>query len=146
MDAILLIADNNVRRRSELRHFFSSSGILVATAADGLECLATLLALEPDVLVIALEIPWGGGDGVIALVNEGLPIGRNPFVLVIGDAPAETLSARAGVRRAIASRSLFGKKICWAHWHGTRYYAAARCIKQARAGGRTCETNIAGGG
>ena len=72
MDAILLIADNDVRRRGELRRFFSDSGFLVAAASNGLECLAALVALEPDVLVTALEIPWGGGGGVIARLNDGL--------------------------------------------------------------------------
>ncbi|MGO8744990.1 MAG: hypothetical protein ACLQNE_03275 [Thermoguttaceae bacterium] len=97
MDTILLITDNDVRRRRELRRFFSGSGFLVAAASNGLECLATLVALEPAVLVVALEIPWGGGDGVIAVLNDGLRIRRKPFILVIGDAPAEVLSARTGV-------------------------------------------------
>ncbi|MFZ1936525.1 MAG: hypothetical protein WCB27_17300 [Thermoguttaceae bacterium] len=94
---VLLIADNDVRRREELRHFFFNSGFLVASASNGLECLAEVVALEADVLVIALEIPWGGGDGVIAQMNDGLPVGRNPLILVLGDAPVDTLSARTGV-------------------------------------------------
>jgi DNA-binding NtrC family response regulator len=94
---ILLIADSDVRRRGELRRFFFRSGFLVASASNGPECLAEVVALEADVLVIALEIPWGGGDGVIARVNDGLPSGRKPLILVIGDAPADTLSARTGV-------------------------------------------------
>ena len=61
------------------------------------------MALEPNVLVIALEIPWGGGDGVIARLNDGLPIRNKPLVFVIGDAPADTLSVRTGV----ASRNCF---------------------------------------
>ena len=97
MDAILLIADNDVRRRGELRRFFSGSGFLVAAAADGLGCLAELVALEADVLVIALEIPWGGGDGVIARLNDGLPVRRKPLIVVIGDVPTDMLSARTGV-------------------------------------------------
>ncbi len=97
MDAILLIADNDVRRRIELRRFFSNSGFLVAAAGNGLECLAELVSLEPDLLVIAVDIPWGGGDGVIARLNDGLPVRRKPPVFVIGDASAETLSARTGV-------------------------------------------------
>ena len=99
MDAILLIADNDVRRRGELRRFFSGNGFLVAAAADGLGCLAELVALEADVLVIALEIPWGGGDGVIARLNDGLPVRRKPLIVVIGDVPTDTLSARTGVAR-----------------------------------------------
>lgn len=106
-DRILLIADNDVRRRGELRRFFSSSGFLAASASNGLECLATLVALEPDVLVIALEIPWGGGDGVIARLNDGLSIRKKPVILVIGDAPADTLSARTGV----APRNCFSEPL-----------------------------------
>ena len=94
---ILLIADNDVRRRGELRRFFFDSGFLVASASNGLECLAEVVALEADVLVIALEIPWGGGDGVIARLNDGLNVRRKPLILVIGDVPADTLSARTGV-------------------------------------------------
>ena len=97
MDAILLIADNDARRRGELRRFFWDSGFLVAQAADGRECLAELLTLEPHVLVLASEIPRGSSEGVIAQLNDGLPIGRKPFILVIGNAPVETLSARTGV-------------------------------------------------
>ena len=113
MDAILLIADNDVRRRNELRRFFWDSGFLVAAAAHGLECLAELLALEPHVLVIALEIPWGGGDGVIARLNEGLPIGRKPLILVIGDAPADTLSARTGVPPCSCFSTPLCHETCW---------------------------------
>jgi CheY-like chemotaxis protein len=97
MEAILLIADNNVRRRGELRRFFWDSGFLVAEAADGLKCLAELLTLEPHVLVIALEIPPGGGAEVILQLNDGLAISRKPLILVIGNATVETLSARTGV-------------------------------------------------
>jgi DNA-binding response OmpR family regulator len=94
---ILLIADSDVRRRGELRRLFSSSGFRVVAAADGLGCLAELVAMEADILVITLEIPWGGGDGVIARLNDGLLVRRKPLILVIGDAPADTLSARTGV-------------------------------------------------
>ena len=96
MDAILLIADNDVGRRAELRRFFSGRGFLVMAVANGLECLTALTALEPDVLVIAMEIPWGGGDGVMSRLNEGLLMRREPLVLVIGDATVETLSALTG--------------------------------------------------
>ena len=105
---ILLAVDNDVRHRGELRHFFSSSGFLVAAVSNGLECLATLVAMEPDVLVIALEIPWGGGDGVIARLNDGLLNGSKPLIFVIGDAPAHTLAARTGM----ALSKCFSKPLC----------------------------------
>ena len=96
MDATLLIADNDVRRRRELRRFFTDNGFLVMAVANGLDCLAVLPGFRPDVLVIALEIPWGGGDGVIARLNDGLLL-KNPLILVIGEAAAKVLSARSGL-------------------------------------------------
>ena len=95
MDAIPRITDNDVRRRGELRRFFSRSGFLVGAASDGLECLAKTVALEPDVLVIALAIPRS--EAVVARWNHGWLVGGKPLVLAIGDAPPATLSARTGV-------------------------------------------------
>ena len=110
---ILLIANSDVRRRGELRRFFFNSGFLVVSVSNGLECLAEVVALEADVLVIALEIPWGGGDGVIARLNDGLPVCRKPLILVIGDAPRIRFPREPAWHRAIASRSPFAKRICW---------------------------------
>ena len=47
---------------------------------NGLECLAELVSLEPDLLVMAVDNPWGGGDGVIARLNDGLPVRRKPLI------------------------------------------------------------------
>jgi len=96
-DALLLIADNDVGRREELRGFFRGSGFQVAVAANGLECLAELAVVQPDVLIVAMQIPWGGGDGVLARLREGLPMRRRPIVLVMGDSPPQTLSERTGL-------------------------------------------------
>ncbi len=96
MGTVVLIADSDVRCRTRLRHFLSKRGFLVIGTADGLGCLEQLVGMQPDVLVMAWDIPWGGGDGVIARLNDGLPIGKRPIVLVFGDAPPRTLSARTG--------------------------------------------------
>jgi DNA-binding response OmpR family regulator len=96
---MLLIADSDVCCRAELRRFFSKRGFLVLTAADGLGCLDELVAMKPDVLVLALDIPWGGGDGVIARLNDGLPVGKKLSIFVIGGGPPKELSERTGVAR-----------------------------------------------
>ena len=44
--------------------------------------------------MIALEIPWGGADGVLVRLNDGLACPRKPMVLVIGEARAEVLAVR----------------------------------------------------
>jgi len=99
MDAVLLIADNDGCRRHELRRFFRESGFLTMAVADGLQCITALRSLQPDVLVIAAEIPWGGADGVVARLKEELPAYRRPSIILIGDTPAEMLSSRTGVAR-----------------------------------------------
>ena len=120
MDGILLIADNDVSRHAALRRFFSGSGFLVAGASDGLECLTRLVALQPDVLVIALDIPWGGGDGVMAVLDDRLPMGRQPLVLVVGDAPTETLSAQPGSPMQLLLDAAAPRRSARRHRPGTR--------------------------
>ena len=96
MDAIVLIADNDPKRRDVLRHFFWESGFLVATAAQAVDCLDELAGLDPDVLVIDAELP-GGIEAIIARASRSRRISNKPILLVIGQTPAESLSARSGV-------------------------------------------------
>jgi hypothetical protein len=102
----------------------------VASVSNGLECLAEVVALEADVLVIALDIPWGSGDGVIARLNGGLPVRRKPLILVIGDGAANTLSARTGV----AQYNSFRKRIYWTElaWNPPSSYCAVQKIGNGR--------------
>jgi len=72
----------------------------VETAASGLECLAKLREVEPDVLIVDLDMPWGGGDGVIALTKERRDLATVPAVLVVGAAPRSVLADRVGVPRS----------------------------------------------
>ena len=45
-------------------------GFEVATALSGLECIARLRERAPDVLVLEPQLPWGGGEGVLAIMGE----------------------------------------------------------------------------
>ncbi len=100
LDASLLIADADAQSCGRLRDFFSRFGFAVETASNGLECLGKLRTLEPDVLILELNMPWGGGDGVVARLHEDLCLDEPPAVLVIGNGSPETLAARAGLPRA----------------------------------------------
>jgi response regulator RpfG family c-di-GMP phosphodiesterase len=43
----------------------------VATAPNALKCVRRLRQVVPDVLVLEPHLPWGGGDGVLAIMcNE----------------------------------------------------------------------------
>jgi DNA-binding NtrC family response regulator len=52
----------------------------VQTANSGLECFQKMRRRKPDVLVLDQDLPWGGGDGVLARMHDG-ECARVPVVL-----------------------------------------------------------------
>lgn len=81
----LLIADGDAELCDVYRKFLTERGYEVATSSDGLDCLRKLRALAPAVLVLDLELCWGGGDGVLAWLREE---NRAPAVSVVLTATA----------------------------------------------------------
>jgi DNA-binding NtrC family response regulator len=77
----LLIADGD----AELCDLYEMSlweyGYEVETASDGLDCLRKLRQTMPAVLVLDLEIHWGGGDGVLAYLREESFAPETPVIL-----------------------------------------------------------------
>jgi DNA-binding response OmpR family regulator len=71
MKPILLIADNDTKLCALYQRFLSEQGFEVETASNGLECLEKLCHVRPAALVLDLELHWGGGEGVLARLNEG---------------------------------------------------------------------------
>jgi CheY-like chemotaxis protein len=45
-------------------------GFELTTAVSGLECIARLRKHVPEVLVLEPQLPWGGGEGVLAFMGE----------------------------------------------------------------------------
>ena len=66
----ILIADRDEFRLAGYRDHLSQHGAAVATVTTGLACVARLRDFAPDVLVLDAAIPWGGGDGVLAAMQE----------------------------------------------------------------------------
>ena len=66
----LLIAVRDAGLCEAYGAFLAEMGDEVATAADGLDCLAKLRLATPALLVLDLELLWGGGDGVLAWLRE----------------------------------------------------------------------------
>ncbi len=97
MKADLLITEADKELAGLYREFFSDWGIEVETAADGLECLDKLRRFEPHVLVLDLELPWGGGEGVLARMREDVDVPLVPLVFVTGDSSRSKLAERSRV-------------------------------------------------
>jgi two-component system phosphate regulon response regulator OmpR len=97
MDATVLIAESDGRCRRDVERFLCQAGFRVTTASNGLDCLDKLRTTEPDILVVDLDMLWGGGDGVVALLRESYQRDTMPAVLVVGSQPRQLLSERTGV-------------------------------------------------
>lgn len=73
MNRTLLIADANDELRDHYRQFLSEYGYDVKTSSNGVDCLRNLRLATPSVLVLDLELRWGGSDGVLDWVRKELP-------------------------------------------------------------------------
>ncbi len=95
MNPVVLVTDADREYADLLVQFLARQGYAAETASGGLECLDKLRRLSPEVLVLDRELPWGGGDGVLACLREDVPTPRPAVVLTTRDAewPAERLDA-----------------------------------------------------
>jgi DNA-binding response OmpR family regulator len=91
----LLIAEADEDLLEMHRRFLARNGYEVETASGGLECLTKLRRLVPDVLILDLELLWGGGAGVLALLHEDFPTQSVPVVLLTGGLSHRTLCGPA---------------------------------------------------
>ena len=78
----VLIADPDVALQAAYRAPLAEKDIESVTAFSGLECIARMRDRVPDALVLEPHLPWGGGDGVLALMSE-LPQLANVPVMVL---------------------------------------------------------------
>jgi CheY-like chemotaxis protein len=79
----LLAADSDPNRLWIYRGYFPTLGFDVATAGDGLECLQLLREFLPDILILSLDLTWGGADGVLAIIREETEVRPIPVVLTV---------------------------------------------------------------
>ncbi len=82
VNPVLLIAESDDTLIEVFRLYCSRSGYDVETAAGGLECLRKLRRSSCQLLVLDVDLPWGGGDGVLALMREDPRLARIPVILI----------------------------------------------------------------
>jgi CheY-like chemotaxis protein len=61
----VLLATDDDELRSAGDDYLTAHGFIVATARDGLECVALLREFAADVVVLDADLHWGGADGVL---------------------------------------------------------------------------------
>jgi len=92
-ERVLLAAPEEPLLRS-YGDFLTRDGFEVATARDGLDCVAKLRGFRPAVLVLDPALPWGWGDGVLARMREEADIPTVPVILLFTRPSPEGLGDR----------------------------------------------------
>ena len=78
----VLMADPDESLHPVYREPLSQEGFEVIAALSGLECVARLRECVPDVLVLEPHMPWGGGEGVLAIMGEVPELANVPVMVL----------------------------------------------------------------
>jgi DNA-binding response OmpR family regulator len=78
----VLIADTDKYLLESYRAHLRRDEFDVVTATGGVECVEKLREWIPDLLVLEPSIPWGGGDGVLAMMHEESDVPLVPVLVL----------------------------------------------------------------
>src|SRR5438067_1014875 len=67
----ILLAAPDARAAAVHQAFLKRQGYEVAVCSDGLTCVEQLRLDGPDLLALTLDLPWGSGEGIVALIATG---------------------------------------------------------------------------
>src|SRR5262249_3160286 len=85
MTRTLLVAEPDEMLTDLYTRYFAVHGYTVESVSGGVECVVRLRQSAPDVLLLNMELPWGGGDGVLAQIREEFEHASAPTVIVTSD-------------------------------------------------------------
>ena len=78
----VLMADPDDSLHPAYRGPLLQKGFELATTGSGLECVARLRERVPDMLVLEPQLPWGGGEGVLAIMGEVPELASVPVLVL----------------------------------------------------------------
>lgn len=85
----VLIADRDQAFLEVAQRYLSRHGHEVKSATNGLESVAILHGDLPDAVVLQRDLLWGGGDGVLALMQQLPGWSKIPVILTSYDGTPE---------------------------------------------------------
>lgn len=85
----LLIAGTDRSYLKVFQTYLVDRGYQAETAADGLECSASLHRDAPDVLIIDRDLHWGGCEGVLAKMQSDTMLAQIPVVVLMENSTDE---------------------------------------------------------
>jgi DNA-binding response OmpR family regulator len=81
--AKILAADDDMAMVDYYKALFSEAGFEVETAADGAAALDKYLEVHPDLLILDVDMPNGGGERLFNIIRRILQLGK-PVIFVTG--------------------------------------------------------------
>lgn len=85
----ILVADDSISFRSEIRLVLAGSGFDVVEAIDGVEAITRFYKESPDLVLLDLNMPRLNGWVVCRVIKEDLTVGRTPVLVLTGMTGAE---------------------------------------------------------
>ncbi|HTN76891.1 MAG TPA: response regulator [Pirellulaceae bacterium] len=70
MSSRILLAHSDELLLDLYQSVFADDGRDVEAVTNALQCVRSLDMFQPDLLILEWELPWGGGDGVLALLQD----------------------------------------------------------------------------
>jgi len=95
----ILAADDDQGMLEFYKALFSEAGFEVATAPDGAAAMERCLSFKPDLLVLDVDMPGGGGERTFVLARKILQLGV-PVIFV------------TGLPERVQNFALFEEKVC----------------------------------
>lgn len=95
MRAKLLIVEDEERLRSSLQEYFEREGFTVAVAGDGMEALAMLDPVNPDLIILDVQLPSMDGLEVCQAIRRRLE--HSAGILMISGIKRETVDRVVGL-------------------------------------------------
>lgn len=92
MKPALLVADGDEMLGNLFVKFLTRKGYEVEAVSGGLECLNRLRQSSPGGLILDLDIPWGGGEGVLAVMQDDPDLARLPVIVTFTTASSDSLA------------------------------------------------------
>src|SRR5262245_7808425 len=89
----ILIADDDECLVDALARRCQALGLEVAQAYDGTSALATIDAMEPDLVILDVNMPSGSGLRVCEMVSQDPELQSLPVIVLTGRTDGETIAA-----------------------------------------------------
>ena len=106
----VVLVDDHRMFRSGVRAELGSAVEVVGEAEDAEQAIAVITATRPDVVVLDVHLPGGGGRAVLAALAGALPDVRF-LALSVSDAPEDVIAVIRGGARGYVTKSISGAEL-----------------------------------